>query len=143
MIKAILVILSILNPIVSIAKNDDEFKNSYLCFDKDLVKVDIERDRVQWPSSDFTNVCSIGITINMNGVRYFYYSRGWRYPQLCKQFVENWNRYIKTNKKICIAARLDPLIKIEKGKKTVEQSAPYEIIRIGNWCHSYFDGYCE
>lgn len=142
--KILLVILVLFSSTHLLAENDIEFKDLYKCFDIHLVKIEIERDRVRWPGSSFTNVCSLGLTIDSTTPTYFYYSRGWRSPELCDQFVKDWNNLKKKNKKVCIAARLDPPDKKEdKGKEFFQRSAPYEVIKSENWCHSYFDGYCD
>lgn len=139
-----LLLLVLLSSTHLFAAGDDEFKSLYRCFDIHLVKIEIERDRVRWPGSSFTNVCSISLTIDSTSLTYFYYSRGWRYPELCNQFAKDWNDLKKKNKEVCIAARLDPPDRREdKGKEFLQKSGPYEVIKSGNWCHSYFDGYCD
>jgi hypothetical protein len=128
----------------SIFAKNDKFQNLYTCFDVNKVKVEIEWDKVQWPGTRFVDVCSIGLTIDRETLSYFYFSRGWRYPKLCTQFMSDWSYIRKNNKKVCIAARLDPpRKKIKNGKHFLERTAPYEVIKSGSWCHSYFDGYCE
>ena len=139
-----ILILFALSSTYLFAASNDEFKSLYKCFDIHLVKIEIERDRVRWPGNSFTNVCSIGLTIDSTTPTYFYYSRGWRSPELCNQFVKDWSDLKKKNKEVCIAARLDPIEKKEDmGKEFFQRSAPYEVIKSGNWCHSYFDGYCD
>jgi hypothetical protein len=126
------------------AASDNDFKDMYLCFRAPLVKVKAHYDSVRWPDSDFANVCSLSLTIDATNPSYFYYSRKWRDPDLCKKFVKNWNNLKNENKKVCIAARLGSPEKVQRnGNELLERSAPYEVIKIGNWCHSYFDGYCD
>lgn len=126
------------------AASDDEVKDMYLCFKIQLIKAEVHYDRVRWPDNDFTDVCSISLTIDATNPSYFYYSRKWRAPDLCKKFTKDWNDLKKENKKVCIAARLDSPEKVlRSGKEYFEKSAPYEVIKSGQWCHSYFDGYCD
>ncbi len=116
----------------------------YLCFPIGQIEVNAEYDRVRWPNSDLNNVCSLGFHIRKTNPAYFYYSRSWRDPSYCKSFMHKWAELKKENKEICIAARLDPPNKKKyKGKEFFQRSAPYEVIKSGNWCHSYFDGYCD
>lgn len=140
----ILMILLCTSSIRALAGNDDEFKESYICFKTNLIKVNIHYERAPWPDSSLTDVCSIGLSIIVTKPSYHYYSRGWRYPDLCRKFVQDWNELKKENKKVCIAARLDLPKKVQRNGKTfLERSAPYEVIKSGSWCHSYFDGYCN
>ena len=126
------------------AASDDEFKDMYICFRIHLIKLKVNYDRVRWPDSDFTNVCSLNLTIDSTNPSYFYYSRKWRDPDLCHKFIKDWNELKKENKRVCIAARLESFSKKTfKDKEFFERSAPYEVIKSGSWCHSYFDGYCD
>lgn len=143
MIKSVVLFISIFLFYVHASK-DNEFRGSYICFNINLIKVKVNYERVRWPGSDFNNVCSLSFSINSTKPAYFYYSRGLRDPDYCKEIINEWEKYKNENRKVCIAARLDPP-EIERymGVKILERSAPYEIIRIGKWCHSYFEGYCE
>jgi hypothetical protein len=129
------------------AANDDEFKKMYLCFDITEMELNIDYDRVRWPDSQLTDVCSININVPAKNSEpaYFYYSRSWIDPDFCKKFSLNWNELNKEkDRKVCIAARLDSADKIKRnGKEILERSASYEVIKSGNWCHSYFSGYCD
>lgn len=126
------------------AASDDEFKDMYLCFKIQLINVKAHYERVRWPDSAFINVCSLNLTIDATNPSYFYYSRKWRDPDLCKRFIKDWNELKKENRKVCIAARLGLPEKVQQnGKELFERSAPYEVIKSGPWCHSYFDGHCD
>jgi hypothetical protein len=58
--------------------------------------------------------------------------------------MHKWEKLKKENKEVCIAARLDPHTKEKSnGKEFFQSSAPYEVIKSGSWCHSYFEGYCN
>lgn len=143
-LNSALMILLCITSIHALAGNDDEFKGSYICFKTSLIKVNVHYERTPWPDSSLTDVCSLSLTINATKPSYYYYSRGWRYPDLCRKFMSDWDGLKKENKKVCIAARLDLSEKVQKSGKTfLERSAPYEIIKSGSWCHSYFDGYCN
>lgn len=145
--KNIIIILTLFLSFNLLAANDDEFKDMYLCFNISEVKLNIEYDRVRWPDSQFNDVCSINIMIaqNQTNPAYFYYSRNWRYPALCKKFLKDWSKLKKDkNRKVCIAARLGTADKeMKNGKEFLERSAPYEVIKSGKWCHGYFTGYCD
>lgn len=143
--STVLAILLCITPIHVLAGNDDEFKGSYICFKVSLIKANANYERVRWPSSSLTDVCSINLSVNSTKPSYYYYSRGWRDPDLCRKFMKEWNEITKENRKVCIAARLDSPEKVQQKnrKEFLERSAPYEVIKSGSWCHSYFDGYCN
>lgn len=134
-------IFTLLIPFNVFAEDFDanEYKGQYICFRSSIVEAKANYERVRWPGSQLTNVCSISFSIYSISPAHFYYTRGWRDPEYCKMFMKEWNDLRKKNKKVCIAADQNPPEKVKyKGKDILEQSAPWEIIRSGKWCRSYF-----
>lgn len=142
MIKILLVILFLMSfsAFAEVEADDlEEYNGQYICFRSHLIKVRAEYDRVRWPDSAFTNVCSLSLQVVATNPSYFYITRKWRDPIYCKKFLRDWTELRKKNKKVCIAADLWPVKKVKyKGKVILERSGYWEIIRSGKWCRSYF-----
>ncbi len=143
--KTTIIILTLFFSLKTFSANDDEFKGMYSCFNIHQIKLNINYERVHWPNSQLNDVCDVSFNIDSTTPTYFYYTRGWHDPSFCKKILEDWNKLKEdTNRKVCIAARLDPAEKRKIGEKEfLERSAPYEVIKSGKWCHSYFGGYCN
>lgn len=126
---------------------DDEFKTPksiYTCYRIDLVKAEAAYDRVIWPNSDYNNVCSLSFKIRSINPAHFYYTRSWRDPIFCKKFIKDWNKFSYRKLKVCIAGYLHGPDKIKyEDREVLEESGPWEVIRIGKWCKSYFEGNCD
>lgn len=114
----------------------------YACYPMKLVKAETTYERVDWPTSKENDLCSIEFNVNSVNPRRFYYTRSWKYPSYCRQFMKDWNRFAREKKTVCISARLSDQ-KTADGKKIIEQYGPWEVIRIGKWCRSYFGGGCD
>lgn len=138
--KKILSIIILFISFSIFAQNEvDEFKGQYICFKSHLIKVKANYERVRWPGTQFTNVCSLSFNIDSVNPAHFYYSRGWHDPLYCKKFLNEWNVLRKKHKKFCIAAEQHGLRKAKyKGKDILRESGYWEIIRSGKWCRSYF-----
>ncbi len=134
-------------PLTLFASTEDDNKlpkELNTCFKAKLVKLEIEYTTSDiWSSPKEDPVCSLSFTVDsISPVRY-YMQRSFKSPDYCKKFKKNWDKYIKKYKRVCIAAYLnEPYGTKHNGKTALVKSGYWETIKIGNWCHSYFVGYC-
>lgn len=127
-----------------ILKAEDIPEKSFKCFNHKLVEIDFEYDRILTDNNIFVDVCDIGLTVMSVNQKYRYLTRNWRSPSYCKKIKKDWDALKKENRSVCIASYLSsPEKKTINGKKILESSGFWEVIKSEKWCHTYFEGNCK